>query len=461
MGGRYLLERINSMINKTRIETLEAEYRLTIESAQNPSSREQMETLNRNLLAHNFTMKGKPFPTFLKPLFVEKRLHDNLVKITEIIMNCIEKVSDLFFSDPSVEQYFEMDPLDRELARINPRYPRRVINGRLDAFLSEEGLKFLEFNCDSPCGIGWHDELIQLLADVDVMSGFMKKHSANFEPLLPNFAEMIRRKNAQVNGPKKFTVAVATDWNSSVRYDLELVASYLNNQPDMTSFYWDPREASYDGKALRMNNQIVDVVFRDDIRDFTSEMQKSKPVLDAFKDGKICFINPFSSRVGGLKCVLWFMTDSKSQHLFTKDELKIIHDTIPWTRFMKQVTTDFNGKEVDLFPFIRENKEIFVLKPNAGYGGFGVTIGSEVDANTWDNVLNQIAKGESWVVQERVYIPTCECPEFTPDLKWTPKNANINFYAFDGRFGGGMVRVSDSKIINVHQGGGLIPICYI
>jgi hypothetical protein len=38
---------------------------------------------------------------------------------------------------------------------------------------------------------------------------------------------------------------------------------------------------------------------------------------------------------------------------------------------------------------------------------------------------------------------------------------NINFFAFDGRFGGGMVRVSDSSIINVHQGGGLIPICYV
>lgn len=449
------------MIDKSYLDRIEKDFRVAIESAQSPSAQRQMEDLNQKLLEHNFTMKGKPFPTFLKPLFVEDRLKSHLVQVTEHIMNCIEKVSDLFFSDPSVEPYFEMDPLDRELAKIDPRYPRRVINGRLDAFLSEEGLKFLEFNCDSPCGMGWHDQLISILAQVPVLKSFFASNKGRYEALLPNFTNMIRHKNAQCGGPKKFTVAVSTDWNTSVRYDLELVASHMNSYEDITSFFWDPREGEYDGKVLRMNGQPVHVIFRDDIRDFTSQMEKSKPVLDAFKDGKICFINPFSSRVGGLKCVLWFMTDAKSQHLFTKEELKVISATIPWTRFMKQVKTDFRGKEVDLFPFIRSNKEIFVLKPNAGYGGFGVTIGTEVDQKTWDSVLDQIAKGESWVVQERVYIPQSDFPEFNPDMHWVTKNANINFFAFDGKFGGGMVRVSDSKIINVHQGGGLVPICYV
>ncbi len=449
------------MINAEYLKTINDEYARQLEAAQKPSAREQMEELNRQLLANNFTMKGKPFPTFLKPLFVEARLFDQLVKITDTIMQCIEKVGDLFFSTPDMEQYFEMDPLDLELARINPRYPRRVINGRLDAFLSEEGLKFLEFNCDSPCGIGWHDKLIQLMMDVPIIRQYLTTHHGRFDALLPNFTKMIRAKNEQFGGPKEFTAAVATDWNSSVRYDLELVADYLNQQPGITSFFWDPREAEYDGRQLRMNGRPVHLIFRDDIRDFTSEMAKSKPVLDAYRDGKVCFLNPFSSRVGGLKCVLWFMTDEKSQHLFTRDELKVIHSTIPWTRFMKETKTDFHSKPIDLVGFVRANKDQLVLKPNAGYGGFGVTIGSEVDQHHWDQVIEKILTGESWVVQERAYIPADQFPYFDPDLKWSIKNININFFAFDGKFGGGMVRVSDSKVINVHQGGGLIPICYI
>jgi hypothetical protein len=449
------------MIDTAYLNRIESSFRQLLDTADQPNAKEQMEELNEKLLAANFTMSGKPFPTFLKPLFVEKRLKGYLAGVTDTIMDCIEKVSDLFFSDPEMEKYFEMPPLDRELARIDPGYPRRVINGRLDAFLSEHGLKFLEFNCDSPCGIGWHDKLIDILQDVPVIQAFIEKHNAVYSPLLPYFTKMIRQKNAEVGGPEKFTVAVATDWNTTVRYDLELVAEYLDKQPGIHSFFWDPREAEYDGKTLRMNGEPVHVVFRDDIRDFTGDLERSKPVLDAFRDQNICFINPFSSRVGGLKCVLWFMTDQKSQHLFTKEEVKIIRETIPWTRFMKETKTDYLGREVDLYPFVRANKDKFVLKPNAGYGGFGVTIGPSVTQAEWDKVLEQIAHGESWVVQEIAYVPRGEFPQFTPELEWKGKNININFFAFNGRFGGGIVRVSDSLIINVHQGGGMIPFCYV
>ncbi|MBN1296145.1 hypothetical protein JXA80_05145 [bacterium] len=449
------------MIDKAYLDRMDASFKSILEAAQTPDAREQMDALNARLLEANFTMSGKPFPTFLKPLFVEKRLKDYIGRTTNTIMNCIEKVGDLFFSNPEMEQYFEMPPLDRELARIEPGYPRRVINGRLDAFLSEHGLKFLEFNCDSPCGMGWHDKLIGFLQDVPVIREFISKHNAEYSALLPNFTRMIRKKNKQLGGPDEFTVAVATDWNTTVRYDLELVASYLNAQPGIHSFFWDPREAEYDGKVLRMNGKPVHVVFRDDIRDFTKEMERSKPVLDAFRDNTICFINPFSSRVGGLKCVLWFMTDEKSQHLFTRDELVTIRETIPWTRFMKESKTEYEGRKIDLFPYVRANKDCFVLKPNAGYGGFGVTIGPSVDQREWDKVLEQIAGGESWVVQEIAYIPRGDFPQFSPDLEWKGKNININFFAFDGEFGGGIVRVSDSQIINVHQGGGMIPFCYV
>jgi len=209
-----------------------------------------------------------------------------------------------------------------------------------------------------------------------------------------------------------------------------------------------------------MQGEPVGLVFRDAIQEFTDHMDQVKPVLDAFRDGNICFINPFSSRVGGLKCVLWFMTDDRTAHLFNAEEKRIIAETIPWTRFMKEGKTNRNGTEIDLFEHVRKNKDQFVLKPNAGYGGFGVTIGRSVTQQRWEEVI-EAATRESWVVQEVVDIPTDLVPEFSPDLRWTNKNVNINFFAFDGVFGGAIVRVSDSDVINVHQGGGLIPICYV
>ena len=96
------------MIDQVYLNQIESSFKNLLEASQQPNAKEQMEELNEKLLAANFTMSGKPFPTFLKPLFVEKRVKGHLAKITDTIMDCIEKVGDLFFADPEMEQYFEI-----------------------------------------------------------------------------------------------------------------------------------------------------------------------------------------------------------------------------------------------------------------------------------------------------------------------------------------------------------------
>ncbi|MHC5080425.1 MAG: hypothetical protein ACYTHN_15545 [Planctomycetota bacterium] len=429
-----------------------------------PSLTEQVAGLHAQMMEKNFTMKGEPFPTFLKPHLVDKNLKPFFEKATLTIMNCVEKVGDLFFSSPEYEQYFEMDAVDLELSRIDPRYPRRVINGRLDAFLSfgAEGpeLKFLEFNCDSPCGMGWHDQLIGMLSALPLYQEFDKAFGAFREPLVPSLLQGLQTKNREFGNPEGATFAILCWEDSSVVYDLKLIADNFKamGQP---AIWADNRWGEYDGKTLKMKGTEVGLIFRDAIQEFTDDMEGTKPVLDAFRDGKVCFVNPFSSRVGGLKCVLGFLTDEKAGHLFTAEEKEIIQKTVPWTRFMRPEKTDYKGREVDLFEFVRAERERLILKPNAGYGGFGVTIGPETTAADWDRALEECSKAP-WVVQDFVSIPKDTFPVLRDGtLTWEEKNANINFFAHNGRLGGGLVRVSDSAIINIHQGGGLVPICYV
>jgi hypothetical protein len=435
-----------------------------MQKAGEPALIDQVEGLHRDMLEKNFTMSGKPFPTFLKPYFVDKDLIPVFEKWTRVIMDCVEKVGDLFFSNPEYEKYFEMDALDLELAKIDPRYPRRAINARLDAFLSygPDGpdLKIIEFNCDSPCGMGWHGQLIAMLAELPVYREFDEATGAYRNRIVPSLLEGLRNKNREFGNPSDTTFAILSWDDSTVRYDLELIAKTFTEM-GQPSIWADNRSGEYDGKRLSMNGTEVGLVFRDAIQEFTDDMDKTKPVLDAYRNGHVCLVNPFSSRVGGLKCVLWFLTDEKAGHLFTAEEKKVIRKTIPWTRFMRQEKTDYFGKEIDLFDFVRAEREKLVLKPNAGYGGFGVTIGYEKTDAEWNKVVEETTKSP-WVVQELVPIPTDDFPAIGQDgIRWGSKNANINFFAHDGKFGQGMVRVSEGSIINVHQGGGLVPICYV
>ena len=451
------------MLDKELHSRVDKDYRRLLETAgeRGLDASEQLEGLNRRMLEKNFTMQGKPFPTFLRPLFVDKRFKEPLLRICGHVMSAVEKVTNLFFDDPEYQPFFEMDPLDRELAMIDPRYPRRVIQARLDAFLYENGsIKFLEFNCDSPSGMGWHDQLIRFFEELPVMKDLNERYEAALEPLLPPFFRMLQAKNRQFGNPDDTVFAIVCKRYSTIRYDVDLIIDHINEKEGHKAVFADPRDFTYDGKTLRVGDTPVGLVYRDAIQDFTDYLDEVQPVLNAFRDGKVCFINPFASRVGGLKCVLWFMTDERTRHLFTDEELKVISETIPWTRFMRDERTNYVDREVDLLEFVRSNKELFVLKPNAGYGGFGVTIGREVDQKHWEKVVEGTRK-EKWVVQDFVEIPRETFPVFDPDLSWKPKNVNINFFAFDNRLGGGFTRISDGSVINIHQGGGLIPICYI
>jgi hypothetical protein len=106
-----------------KVREAEKQWKKVLKTAGTAAVVDQFKGLQQDMLDKKFLMKGKPFPTFMKPYFIEADLMKYLGHTTQVIMNAVEKVGDLFFSNTEYEKYFEMNPLDLELAKINPRYP--------------------------------------------------------------------------------------------------------------------------------------------------------------------------------------------------------------------------------------------------------------------------------------------------------------------------------------------------
>jgi len=117
----------------------------------------------------------------------------------------------------------------------------------------------------------------------------------------------------------------------------------------------------------------------------------------------------------------------------------------------------YDGYTVNLYNFVSDNKDNLVLKPASSYGGKDVYLGRETDQQTWDKVIDDNIASEDWVVQQYVNIPQEIFPEITDNVKMKLKKVNINPFAFVGKYGGTISRVSDKSIINVSAGGGLVP----
>jgi hypothetical protein len=139
--------------------------------------------------------------------------------------------------------------------------------------------------------------------------------------------------------------------------------------------------------------------------------------------------------------------------MFSPDELAVIRRHIPWTRTVKQGNVVFENAEVELLHLIEDERQRFVLKPNDDYGGHGVFLGWEMDANQWDEAIST-ALERPYVVQERVAVDKVPMPMFSDKVSIEDMYIDFNPFLFHNEVEGALVRLSHSSLLNVTAGGG-------
>src|SRR4051812_45446991 len=116
-------------------------------------------------------------------------------------------------------------------------------------------------------------------------------------------------------------------------------------------------------------------------------------------------VNPFSCKPLHKKASLAVLTDERHAAMFTAAQRDVIARHVPWTGVVEERHTTREGRDIDLVPWIGDNREQLVLKPNDDYGGAGIVLGWEVDTATWEIAVTR-ALTQPYIVQERIALPT-------------------------------------------------------
>ena len=443
------------------ISSLNSAYLFQLEKHRIDPDR-QLRLLNQFLLEHNCTFSGKPMPTLLKPNFVSKKQFQKLKLTVEVMSSALEKFIDLFMEDEEVRDIMKFSALENELFRIEPGYQKPLVVSRLDAFLNEYSVKFLEFNCDSPAGMAYADVLEdgfrELFKEYPLFERwkitYTRRQDLLLESLLLCYDQDRSRRRSL---PEKPVIAIV-DWEDvSTFSEFQLLADHFTGKGYRTVI-GSPQQFSIKNGRAMVRDEEVHLVYRRVItRELLQKYDQVTEFIQCLKDGLVCCCNSFRSYIVGNKKVLALILDPRFQGIFNGKELKMIKDTVPWTRILEDNEVIFRDKRVYLREFILENKDLLVLKPANMYGGKNVYIGLETTQETWERVMNQQIEDESWVVQEYVDIPTDMYPEIDDGISFKRKYVNINPFALLGKFSGAITRVSDSAVINVSAGGGLVP----
>lgn len=396
----------------------------------------------------------RPFCPFLRPHFFTRRKYEKITRAAEVLAAAFERLTLAALDDEKLLAEFDLTEREEQMARINPRYPGVCNSSRLDTFIDGDDFKFLEYNAETPAGIIDQMQIEKVLEMIPEVREFLNKNKhwrpKPHEKLLDALVSAYR----DFGGKKEKPNIAIVDWKGvSTFSEFVVLQEYFESEGHKTLIP-DPREVEYDGARLRVGDFEIDIFYkRVLIHEFQDHFSADNPLANAYRDGNIFMANSYRTKIPHKKASLAVVSDEKNAHLFTGAQLEMIRQHIPWTRRVREMKTDFDGKEIDLLEHLRRERERFLLKPNDDYGGSGIVFGWESSAADWETALENALR-ESFVVQERAPVEKVTFPTYSDEIKMEELLIDFDPFLFRGRAEGGLVRLSSSSLVNVAQGGG-------
>ncbi len=430
------------------------------------AAKEQQAILDYNF-QNGANYDGKPVPCPVKPHFISPQQRQLMQGALRNLLSALNKFVDHWLQNEELQELWGVTPAEMDLYRVDPGYPGAIQIARLDGFLRDYDLQFLEFNCDSPGGTGYADVIHRAFLEMFDRNHMGSRHHISNRQRLLQLAQTIEncyrewRNRLELAGedgrPVRPFVAVV-DWRDvSTMPDIDITLAHLREH-GLDAVFADPRDFDLRDDGLYLNDRRVDLVYkRVIVKELVSD-DKTHALRDAYLRGQLCMVNSPRSVIVGNKKIMAALHRPDVLPLFNGDERRAIENHVPWTAVLVDGHALFKGFRVKLRDFVVDNKDQLVLKAAQSYGGKDVFLGFETSEEQWQGLVDQHILDNSWVVQQLVRIPKELFPEIRDGhAQMKLLNVNINPLGFGGEYAGAYTRVSEKNVINVSYGGGLVP----
>jgi hypothetical protein len=418
------------------------------------------EGLTAEFFAHLKTMMqdrrllydGRAIGVALRPHLLTRRQYDLLTNSSEVLAGAFEKVAAALISEPWRMQTIGLTEREIKLALVDQKYSRSAVTTRLDAFVHGDEIKFVEYNAENPSSLTDQAGLNDVLQEVGAMRDMAQRYKLRqfcpeeclLNALLDTFSEW--------GGLGAPNVAIV-DWEGLPTADEFFLLQSFFASRGVPAVVCAPEQLEYERGKLRYGAFHIDLVYkRVVINELLVRCDDSHPLISAYLAGDVCLVNSFRCKLIHKKAAFELLTDETNASWFTPRELEVIRRTVPWTRLVSQRKTHHRGQEVDLIEYVLKNPWEFVLKPNDDYGGRGISFGERASAAEWEEAVGEALAGD-YVVQEKIE-PRMEVFPIFGESGWAlqPMYVDTNPFLFAGHVEGGLVRLSDSPVVNVTSG---------
>jgi uncharacterized circularly permuted ATP-grasp superfamily protein len=424
----------------------------------NDLAAESQDALDRELRQRGLYFGQRPLCTVLRPRFLTHDQYRFIQARVRVLMSAFAKAYHAAVADASIRSQFCLLDWEEELVQHDPGFTAPSPTSRLDAFFLPETNEFrcIEYNAEVPAGLAYNDSLSEAFFGLPIMREFMRQFDVRQLPARHGVLHPLITAYQQWSGRREPPVIAILDWREVPTFSEFVLFQQYFQSHGLRCVIADPRELEYrDGRLMAEDAQITLIYKRVLINELIERGGMDQPVVRAVLDNAACMVNPFRCKILHKKLSLAVLSDERNIGLFAGPELEAIASHIPWTRRVEERHTEYDGRQVDLLPFIRAERERLVLKPNDEYGGKGVILGWTVDDSTWESAV-QTALTEPWVVQERTPVAYEPYPSWIDgQLHVIDRMQDTNpFISYGAYVDGCLTRLSTEALLNVTAGGG-------
>lgn len=404
-----------------------------------------------------------PVCRVLRPHFYTLDSWQYLRQRTALVLSAFRKVHDAAMSDPNFRAQLDLESYEEEMLTVDKDagIDTPWTSSRLDSFFRPETgyLKFVEYNAETPAGIGYGDLLTTMFEELEVFKRFQSKYRIVPTLGMGHLLDCILRGYREWGGHDHPQIAVV-DWATVPTRNEHYMSKEYFETHGYKTIVTEPEALEYRNGGLYAGDFKVDIIYKRVLcTELVHKLGLESDVVRAVREGAVFITNSFSAKLLAKKASLAILSDEINASLFSPEELEAVQAHIPWTRRVQDRKTTYEGGEVDLLEWIADNQNKLVIKPNDEYGGSGVIIGWEVDSERWSAAI-QHALTTPHVVQERVQSIERDYPTWVNgQLDISKRYVDANPYAYYGeRIEGCLTRLSGSALLNVTAGtGSVVP----
>jgi len=395
--------------------------------------------------------------------------------VSQIVLNAIKRLPDMYFDMPEVRDVLRVSPLEEEWLRECWTPAHREANpvfGRFDAVVDytsavwKDTIKFMEPNLSGVGGLHMAPTAIGVLADLVVPAllrqdpGLRLQLPGDIRDLLLQdlleHLEVIGRPGGQI-------VFVDPKFAAEGPDEPDAVTRWYREHSGVNVLHADPSELRLRGDEVYYGDVRVDIVYRDgsvlDLQAYCAEGVDIAPMRTLLRQNRV--VSSISAELDQKSIFELFTDPALAERLFTVEERQVMRRHILWTRRVaERRTTSSFGDQIDLLEHARTERESLVLKPNRSYGGEGVMVGHSADQGEWERALDRaLAEPNGWVLQQAAPIPVknFHVLDAAGELHVEPFYIVMGFAS--NRYGVAMLaRASQQQVVNVAQHGGVCAV---